>query len=419
MRAAIEKFTDELELEHLQFRTKLREEMVRLVTEKMLQEGVKEIESVKQQQLTRVLEKVQTEEANFWSTVLSDVLEKTASKPGSFTDVKPTQARAREQSTEKLLDSKRITRLDGTTPCEQGKEPGETKKVPLVSAHEEVHKVYTGHLERQSHTELPRSVAVSSSADLEPDKPVKRQKQARRRSTKEVKPKRGVSWEDLEKQKDLRFGFFEPSDFTEPKTDELYRNWMRGSSEIGSNTRLVQVWRQNNLMAKDDIIIEGDQLRVPLVKKFRRASQNAGLILRKVSSGLQKRSGIFVICGRREFPRPRGKQPSRRDKRDSKIGEGKASHEPFGRPWGASSQGAECTDNLPNAAGIQPFPKGKLSLFSYWVAHCFPTLGNYATSTHRMLLIRTTNPMMLRVENFKSQYQGGMWMEDRKSSCTM
>lgn len=286
MRSAIEKFADELDVEQLKFRTMIRQEMVRVVSEKLLQEGAKEIEFVKQQQLRRMLQKVRTEEATLWRGVLNNLIVSTQTDGHTLNvaDAVSTQIIDIEVPLEEKFDGcvKGTTSLNGcvSTPSKHTIKPGVSQPGTPVEDKVESHQQFAGYFVRESCTEIPHSMMVSSSADLEPDK--ERKQIQRGKNPQPVNSDHMASWQDHMEGSS--------SSSTESTCKAHKYNTVQYQSRNGGHGRLC-VHEGVHCDLKEDIIFEGEQLKgsKPIYRIFKRVRKSAGDIVRGFSFGSQLR----------------------------------------------------------------------------------------------------------------------------------
>lgn len=303
MRSAIEKFADELDVEQLKFRTMIREEMVRVVSEKLLQEGAKEIEFVKQQQLRRMLQKVQTEEATLWRGVLNNLIVSTQTNGHTLNvaDAVSNHIIDREVPLAEKFDDyvKDTTNLNGcaSTPRKNIIKPEVSQPGTSVGDKVESHQEFAGNFGSESSTELPLSMMISSSADLEPDK--ERKHTQKEKNPQPVKSDHMASWQDRVESS---------SSSTEPACKAHKCNTVQYQSRNGGHSRHC-VHEGGHCDLREDIIFEGEQLKgsKPIYRIFRRVRKSAWDILRRFSFGSQLRRTshwLRTAC----WPRRRGQR---------------------------------------------------------------------------------------------------------------
>ncbi|KAH9557252.1 hypothetical protein CY35_07G075800 [Sphagnum magellanicum] len=298
MRTALVKFTEELEVSNLSFRNMLRDEMVRLVTEVLLTDTSKEIESLKHGQLTHMLQKLREEETKVWTDLFKGLVGKAicdrevatgenlhAIVPiGNFLPGNPTYS-----SMDLCRHGSSLTSTSETNRANQNLSEQLTSHLVL----EEVQKMCTGHLMQQPWCELPHAISASTSADLEPD-----------------------------------------------KQEELARQtWTGGLAHTEKIAECPEL--REKLKGKEKVaLMEGhqlarDQLKVKKFCKMSHFQEISGSLLQKVSSilHLQGRSCAGDIPAQR-------KQSTRQEIKISRCMQGHASNERFEQAWERSSRRA-------------------------------------------------------------------------------
>jgi len=349
MRTALVKFTEELEVSNLSFRNMLRDEMVRLVTEALLTDTSKEIESLKHGQLTHMLQKLREEETKVWTDLFKDLVGKAicdrevatgenlhAIVPiGNFLPGNPTHS-----SMDLCQHGSSLTSTSETNRANQNLSEQLTGHLVL----EEVQKMCTGHLEQQPWCELPHAISASTSADLEPDK---QEELARQTWTGgKLKQNHHVSWKDEDSAKILETII--PDIKTVVPHNSLLADFGEGEPCALSHPGLAHTEKiaecpelREKLKGKVKVaLMEGHQLsRDQLkVKKFCNMShfqEISGSLLQKVSSilHLQDRSRAGDIPAQR-------KRSTRQEIKISRCMQGHASNERFEQAWERSSRRA-------------------------------------------------------------------------------
>lgn len=287
MRSAIEKFADELDVEQLKFRTMIREEMVRVVSEKLLQEGAKEIELVKQQQLRRMLQKVQAEEATLWRGILNNLIlsTQTDGRTLNVAGAVSNHIIDREVPLAEKFDGcvRDNTSLNGcaSTPSKNIIKHEVSQPGTSVGDKVESHRQFAGNFGKESSTELPLSTRIFSSADLEPDK--ERKQTPKKRNPQPVYSDHMASWQD-------RVEGSSSSSLTESICKAHKCNTVQYQSRNGGHSRHC-VHEGGHCDLREDIIFEGEQLKgsKPIYRIFRRVRKSAGDFLRGFSFRSQLR----------------------------------------------------------------------------------------------------------------------------------